>query len=97
MHSAAHVIGQIPSSITSIVGGRTEEEVKHNNISVLNGIKTKIYLDGVLDRASLLALINGIADLTNEPRQVFEIRSNNIKQLTEEELKRVTDKNWEVK
>jgi surface protein len=64
---------------TSLVGGRSVEDVISEDIRVLNGLKKNtgeiaIYNTNV-DTASILALVNGLADLTGQTSQTFDLGS----------------------
>ena len=84
-------------NLTTLIGGRTIDEVLSNNISTFNGLKINISLDStILDRASLRALINGLADLTGSTSQKLTIGSTLIAKLTEEDIAVATAKNWTI-
>lgn len=79
------------------IGGRTIDEVLANNIGCLNGLKSSFYLySRKLDRASLRALINGLADLTGQTAQTLTLGATLIAKLTEEDIAITTSKNWTV-
>ena len=83
--------------LTTLIGGRTIDEVISNNISTFNGLKINISLDStILDRASLRALINGLADLTGSTSQKLTLGSTLIAKLTEEDIAVATAKNWTI-
>jgi surface protein len=85
------------SSLKSLIGGRTIENVLENNISCLKNLKISIQLTPtVLDRASLRALINGLADLTGQTAQTLTIGETLIAKLTEEDIAIATAKNWTI-
>ena len=84
-------------NLTTLIGGRTIDEVLSNNISALNGLTKTIDLTGtILDRASLRALINGLADLTGSTSQTVTLGSTLIAKLTEEDIAVATAKNWTI-
>ena len=83
--------------LTTLIGGRTIDEVISNNISALNYLKINISLsDTILDRASLRALINGLADLTGSTSRTVTLGSTLIAKLTEEDIAVATAKNWTI-
>jgi hypothetical protein len=88
------------SSLISIVGGRNIDDVIVNNISVMNGVKqlspTTFVEIQSLDRASLRALINGLADLTGQTAQTLTLGETLIAKLTEEDIAIATAKNWTI-
>ena len=88
------------SSLTSIIGGKTIDDVLQNNISCLNnffGTNQVSWLYGTkLDRASLRALINGLADLTGQTAQTLDIGATLMAKLTEEDIAVATNKNWTI-
>ena len=80
----------------SLVGERTIEEVINNNIGVFIGLKYSLTFDNSsfpLDRASLRAIINGIAEV--ETTQTLRLGSLQAK-LTEEDIAIATAKNWSI-
>lgn len=83
------------NSLTSIIGGATIEEVLSNNISCMNGLKQGLQLQQTakLDRASLRALINGLAEV--ETTQTLLLGTSKTK-LTEEDIAIATAKNWTI-
>lgn len=85
------------SVLKSLIGGVNEEEVVSKNISCLDGLRSGIgfYTNLNLDRASLRAVINGIADLSNQNPLNFNV-GQNISKLTEEDIAIVTNKNWTI-
>ena len=85
------------NKLTTLIGGRTIEEVISNNISALNGLKKYITLSTTrLDRASLRALINGIADLNGSTSQTLNLGYTLKAKLTEEDIAIATAKNWTI-
>ena len=83
-------------SLTSIIGGATIEEVLENKISCMNGLKVSINLTKTLklDRASLRALINGLAEV--ETTQTLTLGATLRAKLTEEDIAIATAKNWTI-
>ena len=88
------------SNIPTFVGGRTIDDVINNNITILNGLKiatTNFLLGHYADRASLRALINGLADLTGQTTVTLNLTSVLVKEkLTEEDIAIATAKNWTI-
>lgn len=81
--------------LQSLIGNRTIDDVLENNIGALNGLKVALSLDGtILDRASLRAVINGLADLTGSDTQTLTLDTTLIAKLTEEDIAIATAKNW---
>lgn len=84
-------------SLKSIVRNLTIEQVLNYNISALSGLRQSISLmDTQLDRASLRALINGLADLTGQTAQTLTLGATLIAKLTEEDIAIATNKNWTI-
>lgn len=80
----------------SLVGERTIEDVINNNIGVFIGLKYSLSIDNSslpLDRASLRAIINGIAEV--ETTQTLRLGGLKTK-LTEEDIEIATNKNWTI-
>jgi surface protein len=98
--SNATIVGSMFASCRSLqtlIGGRTIEEVISNNISALNGLKISIPLSNtILDRASLRAIINGLADLTSSSSRNITLGSTLKAKLTEEDIAVATAKNWTI-
>ena len=83
--------------LTTLIGVRTIDEVISNNISALNGLKINIsFNQTILDRASLRAIINGLADLTGSSAQTLTLGSTLKAKLTEEDIAVATAKNWTI-
>lgn len=82
------------TSLIDLVGGRTIEDVLNNNISALKGLKKSIHLAyAPKNRASMRAVINGLADLTGQTPQEI-VFGGNLELLEEEDLAILTEKNW---
>ena len=85
------------NSLTTIIGTHTLEDVQAGTIKALKG--TKVSLDlytPLLERASILALFYGLADLTGKTKQTVELHATAKARLTAEDIKIATDKNWDV-
>ena len=85
------------NNLTTIIGTHTLEEVQAGTIKALKG--TKVSLDlytPLLERASILALFYGLADLTGNTKQTISLHATAKARLTAEDIKIATDKNWDV-
>ena len=84
----------------TLVGDYSIDDVINNNLKVLDGAKVNINITSAyvtnLNRASLRALINGLADLTGSDAKTFTIGEINIAKLTEEDIAIATAKNWTI-
>lgn len=85
------------SGLKSIIDNISIDEVIQNNVSCLKGLKistpnTFTYTN--FDRASLRALINGLADLTGETVQTLTLGATLMAKLTEEDIAIAVNKNW---
>lgn len=96
------VLGTMFSACTklySLVGDYTIEEVISNNITIFNGYKNSIscfdYSNNI-NRASLRALINGLADLTGTTTRTLVLGATNRSRLTEEDIAIAVGKNWSI-
>ena len=104
-----NMFGNYNSNISTLVGGKTLDEVITNNIGILNGVKVNLtinvnggtigidsFLPNVIDSASIRALMNGIADLTGQSSKTIRL-SNTVKaKLTTEDIAIATAKNWTI-
>lgn len=87
----------VNSNIYNVVGNRSVEDVIRDNICIYKGVRSNMFLtNNTLDRASLRALINGIADLTGQTTQTLDIGATLIAKLTEEDIAIATAKNWTI-
>ena len=85
------------SQLQTLIGNRTIDDVLANNISALNGLKVALSLNyTILDRASLRAVINGLADLTGQTTQTLTLYPKLRAKLTEEDIAIATNKNWTI-
>ena len=101
--SSATTIGTVFSYspvLTSFVGNRTIDDVIQNNIKAFNNAKVAFTIGGNtasnIDRASLRALINGIADLTGQDTKTITLGATLMAKLTEEDIAIATAKNWTI-
>jgi surface protein len=83
---------------TSIVGEKSIEYVINNNIGCLIGLRFSIdpYFRDSINRASLRALINGLADRTGMTAQTLTLIAASIAKLTDEDIAIATNKNWTI-
>lgn len=84
--------------LSSLIGG---EDNSDNNISCLNGLKANLNLSFTqLDTASLRALINGLADVTDQPaesRPTLTLGTTLRAKLTEEDITiAIAEKGWNI-
>lgn len=86
------------SNLTSIIGTHTLEEVQAGTIKAMRGLKISISFSDSpnLERASILALFYGLADLTGKTKRTVELHATAKARLTAEDIKIATDKNWDV-
>lgn len=85
-------------SLTTIIGTHTLEEVQAGTVKALRGLKISISFSDSpnLERASILALFYGLADLTGNTKQTIILHATAKARLTAEDIKIATDKNWDV-
>ena len=86
------------SNLTTIIGNHTLEEVQAGTIKALKGTKVSLNLSysPLLERASILALFYGLADLTGNTKETISLHGTAKARLTAEDIKIATDKNWNV-
>ena len=85
------------NNLISIIGDRDMDDVLMHNVKCLNGNISIIDLsETILERPSLRAVINGLADLTGQEPQTLELGSTLIAKLTEEDIAIATSKNWTI-
>jgi hypothetical protein len=84
-------------SLKTLIGGLTEEQVDMTTVTCLNGLKISIDLSNtILDRASLRAVINGLADLTGQTAQTLTLGTTLKAKLTEEDIAIASNKGWTI-
>ena len=85
-------------NLTTIIGTHTLEEVQAGTIKALKGTKVSLSfsLSPLLERASILALFYGLADLTGKTKETITLHATAKARLTAEDIKIATDKNWDV-
>ena len=86
------------NNLTTIIGTHTLEEVHAGTVKALRGLKVSISFSDSpnLERASILALFYGLADLTGKTKQTVVLHATAKARLTAEDIKIATDKNWDV-
>ncbi len=86
------------NSLTSIIGTHTLEEVQEGTVKAMRGLKVSISFSDSpnLERASILALFYGLADLTGQTANTVTLHATAKARLTAEDIKIATDKNWNV-
>ena len=86
------------NNLTTIIGTHTLEEVQAGTIKALKGTKKSLNLSysPLLERASILALFYGLAELTGNTMQTISLHATPKARLTAEDIKIATDKNWDV-
>lgn len=87
-------------SLQSIIGNRTIEEVIADNIATMIGLSASAGVNFKespnLDRASMRAIINGVADMTGKTALKMAFHANAKARLTEEDIAIATSKNWTI-
>lgn len=84
------------SSLVSIIGNHTLQEVI-DGLAAFSGLSVGLDLkDTILERASLRAVINGLADLTGQTSQTLTLGTTLQAKLTAEDIQIATDKNWVI-
>lgn len=90
--NAAGFIGGGTSNLASLIGGRQSLDE-----STLIGLKRSLGLsETVLDRSSLRAVINGVADLTGEDTRTLTLGATLRAKLEQEDIAIATGKNWVI-
>ena len=86
------------NNLTTIIGTHTLEEVHAGTVKALRGLKVSISFSDSpnLERASILALFYGLADLTGKTKETIRLHATAKARLTAEDIKIATDKNWDV-
>ena len=87
--------------LTNLVGDVTLEDVINNDLKVMDGLSVSSKLlsrkrGSILNRKSLRAIINGLADLTGKTAQNLKITAALISELTTEDIAVATNKNWTI-
>lgn len=77
--------------LSTLLGGSQDKP------SALLGTKVSLSVsNSPLDKASLLAIINGLADLTGKTQQILTVGDSNKAKLTTDEIATATNKNWQI-
>ena len=86
------------TNLTTIIGTHTLEEVQAGTVKALRGLKISISFSDSpnLERASILALFYGLADLTGKTKQTIRLHATAKARLTAEDITIATDKNWDA-
>ena len=86
------------TNLTTIIGTHTLEEVQAGTVKAMRGLKDHISFSNSpnLERASILSLFYGLADLTGKTKQTISLHATAKARLTAEDIKIATDKNWDV-
>ena len=86
------------NNLTTIIGNHTLEEVQAGTVKAMRGLKISISFSDSpnLERASILALFYGLADLTGNTKETIILHATAKARLTSEDIKIATDKNWDV-
>lgn len=91
---------QFCRNAVSLCGDRTLDEIMRDNIGILNGLKLSIDISGSnntkLNVQSMVALFNGVADLTGQASKTITVGKTNLAKLTPEQIAIATNKNWNV-
>jgi len=83
--------------LISIIGDRDIDDVLMHNVKCLNGNISSLNLSGtILERPSLRAVINGLADLSDTTTQTLTLGATLKAKLTEEDIAIATAKNWTI-
>lgn len=91
------------SNFRSLIGDHTIEEVERGDVTVLKGLSVNIELrqrrfiqDIVpnLERASLLAVIKGVADMTGKDTKTITLNQEQLDRLTDDDKAIAASKNW---
>lgn len=86
--------------VSSLVGDTSIDEIVNNDLKVLEGHRGNCRISnnskGLVDRASLRAFINGLADLTGDTPNTLVMHSSSLQNLTEEDIAIATAKNWTI-
>ena len=86
------------NNLTTIIGNHTLEEVQAGTVKAMRGLKVSISFSDSpnLERASILALFYGLADLTGKTKRTVVLHATAKARLAAEDIKIATDKNWDV-
>lgn len=89
--------------IETLIGDHTLEEVENGTITIFKNLKVNLELNqfstlsfakAPLNRASILAAIKGVADLTGQASKYIKLDRMQYDRLTEEDIQLAASKNW---
>ena len=89
------------TSLETLIGNHTLEEAENNTIKCFNGMSISLDLLGLnkLERASLRAVINGLADVNDQPeesRPTLTLGTTLLTKLTDGDKGIATEKGWNL-
>lgn len=89
---------QLTRKLVTLIGGETIENVLANGTTAMKDLKVGLTIAAFpeIDRASLRAIINGLADLTGQTAQPLTLGATLMAKLTEEDIAIATSKNWTI-
>lgn len=86
--------------VKSLVGDTSIDDIINNDLKVLEGHRGNCTIsnnaEGLVDRASLRAFINGLADLTGGATNTIKMYYLSLRNLTTEDIAVATEKNWTI-
>jgi hypothetical protein len=84
--------------LKSFIGNKTIADVLRDNIKAFTNAKIAISIgkSNAIERPSLRALINGIADLTGQDTKTITLGNTLMAKLTEEDIAIAVSKNWTI-
>lgn len=84
------------SKLTTLIGNHTLQEVENGGVMTCVGLKQNLDISRLtlLDRASLLAVIKGIADLTGQTGKTLTLGTALLEKLNTADIQIATNKNW---
>lgn len=86
------------NKLTSMIGGKTLEEVEAEDIKACVGLSVStqdwFYNNTVIDVASMVAIIKGLADLTGKNGCSFKFGTSNLARIPDTYKELATSKNW---
>ena len=87
------------TSITTLVGNRTIDDVRNNKLYVFNNFNKTINYSSYksLNVQSFIALLNGLKDLTSSTSLTITLPSSKKSEFTADDLAVATNKNWIIK
>ncbi|MBQ9439260.1 MAG: BspA family leucine-rich repeat surface protein [Paludibacteraceae bacterium] len=84
------------SKLTTLIGNHTLQEVENGGVMTCVGLKQNLDISRLtlLDRASLLAVIKGMADLTGQTGKTLTLGTALLEKLNTADIQLATNKNW---